>query len=341
MSEEQTRQKLYSRAKRSSAPPNAASGVTEQGLREGLQLSRAFVGGGQRVRSLALPILRSLRPHQWAKNALVVVPALGAQMHFSDAWRPLTFAILTFCLMASAVYLFNDMRDVQHDRLHPSKKKRPLASGEISMRTAAISAIALAAMSLAIANWSLGFAFAAVLIIYFLSSVAYSVFFKRFALVDIFVLAGLYGLRLLAGGVAVGLLLSPWLIAFNLFALLSLALIKRFVETSTAGSTGQNSLNGRGYVPSDSVALSGFGVASGFMAGVILALYIEDPRTQLLWSNPNALWAIVPLWLYWICHAWLQAHRLTISDDPVVFAITDRSSYTVGIALLVAVLIAS
>jgi len=286
-------------------------------------------------------ILRSLRPHQWAKNALVLLPAVGAREPFSEVWLPMFFAVLTFSLLSSAVYVMNDVSDMQHDRLHPRKKGRPIASGAISLRAAVFLALSLAITSLGVAMWKLGSAFALVLAVYLVTALAYSLFFKRFALLDVFTLLALYGLRLVAGGVALAITLSPWLIAFSLFALLSIAFVKRFVEMSEKVGPHQEAGSGRGYFPADSALLSSLGVASGFTAGLVLALYVEDPRTQLLYSNPTLLWVAVPLWLYWICRLWLRAQRQRVNDDPLVSAITDWASYAVGVGALVAVMMAS
>ena len=291
--------------------------------------------------SLLVAVLRSLRPHQWAKNALVLLPAVGAREPFSEVWLPLFFAVLTFSLLASAVYVLNDMSDIQHDRLHPRKKDRPIASGAISLRTAALLAFSLVAVSLGVSAWYLGFAFALVLMGYLVTALAYSLFFKRFALLDVFTLLGLYGLRLVAGGVALAITLSPWLIAFSLFALLSVAFIKRFVEMSEKVGPHEEAGSGRGYFPADSALLSSLGVSSGFTAGLVLALYIEDPGTQMLYSNPTLLWVAVPLWLYWICRLWLRAQRRKINDDPLISAISDWASYAVVVVALVAVVMAS
>lgn len=285
-------------------------------------------------------ILRALRPHQWAKNALIAIPALAAQVHFLDAWLAIVLAFGVFSLMASSVYLVNDVVDVHNDRAHPTKKHRPLAAGDMSLVTAVALAPVLGALSFAIALVAFGWVFSLVLALYAASTLAYSAVLKRVVLVDVFVLAGLYGIRLVAGAIAVSVPLSPWLIAFSLFAFLSLALTKRLVEITTNGGDANTLIRGRGYLPSDSMLLTVFGVVSGFMAGVILALYIEDPATQNLYSSPEILWAVVPLWLYWISRSWLLAHRGVLNEDPVLYALTDKASYLVGVALLATLLLA-
>lgn len=294
--------------------------------------------GGNRPRIKG--IFRALRPHQWAKNALVIVPALAAQVHFFDAWLAVLLAFVAFSLMASSVYLVNDVVDVQNDRAHPTKKHRPLAAGDMSFVTAFTLAPLLGILSFAVAFFSFGLGFTLVLALYAATTLAYSAVLKRIVLVDVFVLAGLYGIRIVAGAIAVAVPLSPWLIAFSLFAFLSLALTKRCVEITTNGGEANSPVTGRGYLPSDSMLLTVFGVVSGFMAGVILALYIEDPATQTLYSSPEFLWAVVPLWLYWISRSWLLAHRQQMNHDPVIFALTDRASYLVGVTLLASLLLA-
>lgn len=279
-------------------------------------------------------LIRTLRPHQWAKNGLLVVPALAAQLVFADVIVALLVAFAAFSLMASSVYVVNDVWDLQHDRAHPTKKNRPLASGDMPLAMAALVAPVLAVGSL-VGSWVyFGAPVTVVLAIYAAVTLAYSTTLKRVPLVDVFTLAGLYGVRIIAGAVAVNVPLSPWLIAFSLFAFLSLALIKRFTELARHLGSPDNLISGRGYLPTDSPLLALFGVISGFMAGVILALYVDQPIVKELYSTPEFLWIVVPVWLYWISRTWLFAHRGTMNDDPVLFALTDRASYIAG-ALLV------
>jgi 4-hydroxybenzoate polyprenyltransferase/phosphoserine phosphatase len=293
------------------------------------------VGGAQ---SQWPALFRAIRPHHWVKNALIVIPASAAWLAFSDVFVPLVVAFMAFSFMASSVYLVNDMWDVQHDRLHPKKKTRPLASGELTMITAGAVAPLLSLVAL-VGSWLyLGWMFSIVLVVYAAATLAYSTWLKRVPLVDVFILAGLYGLRIVAGAVAVSVPLSLWLTAFGTFAFLSLAFIKRFTDLNN--NPGVSSIQGRGYLASDAPLVQLFGVVSGFMAAVILALYVDDPILQTMYSVPQFLWAAVPVWLYWISRAWLLAHRGEMNEDPLLFAVTDRVTYFVGVLIVVTLFLA-
>lgn len=283
---------------------------------------------------------RALRPHQWAKNGLLVIPALAAQLAVSDFLLPVIIGIVLFSLMSSAAYVVNDVLDIQHDRAHQTKKARPFASGQVSIKHGLAAAPLMAAASLVGSWFYFGPHFTAVLALYGVATMAYSLRLKRVVLVDVFVLAGLYGVRILAGAIAVVVPLSPWLITFSLFAFLSLALAKRLTELSSQSSDSTGSVRGRGYVVADSSLVSVFGVTSGFIAGVILALYVDDAATRSLYSTPEMLWFVVPIWLYWISRTWLLAHRGNLNDDPVIFALTDKVSYLVGAALVLTLFLA-
>ncbi len=180
----------------------------------------------------SLPALwHALRPAQWTKNALVFaafVFALGdpeQDIMLYHVWLA-AGAALCFCLLSSAVYLFNDVRDRAQDRLHPTKHLRPIASGAVSVRTALGIAPVLALAALAGA-YAINAALAQVLLAYAVIQALYTFGLKRVALVDIFVIAGGFVLRALAGGVALEAEISPWLLLCTLLLALFLALCKR------------------------------------------------------------------------------------------------------------------
>lgn len=285
-------------------------------------------------------LIRSLRPHQWVKNLLIFVPALAAQVLVVNNSLPLITAFVLFSAMASAVYITNDLLDVQSDRAHSSKKSRPFAAGELSFPVGIVTSVVLAVGSLMVAWLMLGTSFGIVLAMYALTTFAYTVWLKRVVLVDVFVLAGLYGLRLIAGAVAFSLEISPWLAAFSIFAFLSLALLKRFTEMSENHETPSLLLPGRGYRAEDSLPIALFGVASGFVGGLVMALYLEDPGTSEMYSSPLFLWAVVAVWLFWIARAWLIAFRGHMKDDPVLFAVRDTGSYVAGFVIVLAFIFA-
>ena len=285
------------------------------------------------------PLVRSLRPHQWVKNLLIFLPALAAQSLALDNALPLVVAFVLFSAMASAVYVTNDLLDLSSDRAHPTKKNRPFASGVLQIPVGLITSPFLGVGALVGAWVLLGQAFTLVLALYALITLTYSLWLKRVVLVDVFTLSGLYGIRLVAGAVAFGIAISPWLAAFATFAFLSLALVKRFVEMLENNQT-EGALPGRGYLTTDAPLIALFGVVSGFVGGVVLALYVEDPDTVENYANPLVMWGAVPVWLFWITRTWFLAHRGSLKEDPVLFAVTDWPSYVAGAFIATAFVLA-
>ncbi len=283
------------------------------------------------------PLLRALRPYQWAKNLLVFVPMAMAHEGANPAKLvPTAIGFAAFCLVASAGYLINDIRDVEHDRLHPIKRNRPFASGAISTATGWVMVLVLLAGATALSLGLLGRMFSGVIGAYFLVAVAYSVDLKRRLLVDVITLAGLYTLRLIAGGQAAGVEVSHWLLALSMFFFLSLAFAKRYSEL-LAQAENVEQLKGRNYVPSDIGIIESVGPASGYMAVLVLVLYINGGLRRELYHHPQYLWLICPVLLYWITRVWFLARRRALLEDPLLFAIRDSRSW---IALAIAFILA-
>ncbi len=284
--------------------------------------------------------LRTLRVHQWSKNALLVVPLLLAHK-VSDPARLISamLAFIAFSLAASGVYIVNDLLDLENDRQHPTKRSRPLAAGLLPIPFAIATAALAIVLSFGIAGVLLPPLFVGMLLLYQVTTMAYSFVLKRIAVLDVFVLAGLYTMRVLAGAVAVDVPASPWFLAFSTFLFLSLALVKRYAELQLAEQNGgtEGFLAARGYQPGDLDLLSSVGTASGYVAVAVFALYINSSDVHVLYRRPAVLWLIAPLILYWITRVWLLAHRGRMHSDPVVFAFTDRTSYV--LAALVAMLL--
>ena len=275
--------------------------------------------------------LTELRLYQWIKNGLVFVPLLLSHNLFEPAALfQATMAFLAFGLTASAVYVINDLIDLKDDRVHPRKRERPFASGALPLRHGLVMAPALLA-SAALVCLLLPMRFAGVLGVYFAATLSYSFFFKRAILFDVLMLAGLYTLRIIAGSAALDIPRSFWLLAFSIFMFFSLALMKRYVEVSAMGPDGDTF--GRGYRAVDLETISQFGISSGLMAVLVLALYINSPTVEALYRNPELIWLLCPIMLYLICRFWIVARRGEMHDDPVIFAIRDRrSQYMVAVA---------
>ena len=276
--------------------------------------------------------LRAARMHQWLKNLLVFVPLLAAhrQDELSLVVDALT-AFLCFGLCASSVYLLNDLIDLRDDRHHQRKRTRPFASGQLSIQAGLAAFPLLLIAAFAIALSALPLAFSAGLATYYALTLAYSLSLKRRMVIDVIALAGLYTLRVIVGALAVSVELSFWLLAFSMFIFLSLALVKRFAELFHVHATGATTkARGRGYFAGDLQMIAAQGAASGYMAVMVMALYINDSHTAQLYRHPQWIWMACPLLLTWISRVWMLAQRGLMNEDPVLFAVRDRISLVIG-----------
>ncbi|PQO23430.1 UbiA family prenyltransferase [Rhodobacteraceae bacterium WD3A24] len=269
--------------------------------------------------------LRAMRPHQWLKNLLVFVPMIADQAFTLLAAAQSALAFIAFALMASGVYVLNDLLDLGPDRAHPRKRARPFASGALPLSHGTVMAPALLLAGLAVSA-ALGRDFLLVMLGYFLATTAYSLWLKRRMIIDICVLAGLYTLRIAAGGAATGTALSVWLLAFSIFFFFALAAVKRQAELVDASRRGLVNTNGRGYEVSDLPLVAQMATASGYVSVLVMALYLNAPEVQARYSQPWILWGVGLILLYWISRIVMIAHRGAMHDDPVVFAAKDRVS---------------
>lgn len=290
-----------------------------------------------------LPALwRALRLHQWAKNVLVFLPLLAAhQVSNGPGLFAAGLAFLAFGLTASAVYVLNDLLDLSADRRHPRKCRRPFAAGDLPLAWGLLLTPLLLLGATVIGTLWLPPAFGAILAGYFLLTSAYSLDFKRRPILDVMTLAMLYTLRVIAGGAAVALWPSFWLLAFSLFLFLSLALVKRYAELDGLRERGELTSAGRGWHVDDLHLVGGLGASSGIAAVLVLALYIDSEPARRLYQLPEALWLLTPLLLYWVSHLWFKTHRGEMHDDPVVFALRDKMSLVIGAVAVGIVLLAT
>ncbi len=273
---------------------------------------------------------KALRTHQWVKNLLLFIPLIAAhEFTHPMAWLTLIFAFFAFSLCASSVYITNDLLDLESDRKHPSKSRRPFASGKISALTGIILAPLLCFLSFS-AAFLIGKAFTITLAIYFLITCAYSFGLKRLVLVDCITLAILYTMRIIAGAAAAHQPLTFWLLAFSVFLFLSLAFVKRYVELMGHKDGRNTKVSGRGYYTDDAPLIQTFGVTSGYTAALVLALYLNSDAVLMLYPTPEYIWGTVPLMLFWVSFIWIQAHRGKVHDDPVIFAVKNKTSLITG-----------
>lgn len=289
---------------------------------------------GGRARAL----VRALRPQQWLKNCLVFVPMI-ADLAFDG--RTLLLALVAFValsLTASAGYVLNDLLDLADDRSHPRKRTRPFASGALSasVGTALVPALLLAGLAAALLAGPL---LLAVVALYFGATMAYSVSLKRHTMVDICMLATLFTLRIVAGGVAIGVALSVWLLAVSMFMFFALAAVKRLAELTDRQAAGR-AVTRRGYRVEDRSLLSQMAVSSGYLSVLVLALYIDEPVVQEKFGEPWMLWGVCPLLIFWISRMVLVAARGEMQDDPLVWALDNRTSRKVMAMVAVFIVLA-
>jgi 4-hydroxybenzoate polyprenyltransferase len=314
-----------------------ASPAVERQVRTGpATVGRTIAPTSNRLRAM----IRALRPHQWAKNVLVLVPLLAAhQLGDLEALARVLLGLAAFCLCASSVYLLNDMLDLEADRAHARKSKRPFAAGDLSLATGFVLVLSLFCGAALISAF-LPEKFLLALTAYYVLTVAYSFMLKRMLLIDAVALAGLYTLRIIAGAGAAMVPLSFWMLLFAVFLFLSLAFVKRYAELDALRRQQRLHAVGRGYHVADLSVLQGFGTAAGYLSVLVLALYINSVDIQPLYHRPKVIWTLCVLLLYWISRVWMTAHRGGMHDDPVVYALKDRISLLLGLAAAITIAIA-
>jgi 4-hydroxybenzoate polyprenyltransferase len=303
------------------------------------QPSRVFGGKPGRIG----PLFRALRPQHWTKNLFLFVPlAMAHDLLNPEKFIAAVTAFIAFCASASAVYFLNDAQDLEVDRRHPEKCRRPLASGALPIYYAPVWTVLLATVGILLSAWTLQpLSFAGLLVLYLLTNVLYSMWLKRKTMIDVLVLAGLYTARILAGGFATDTPVSQWLIGFSVFFFTSLAFAKRYAELVRLADEGQEAPGGRGYAVTDQSLIESMGSTSGYLSVLVLALYINGEVVKELYTYDWLLWLVCPLLLYWISRIWLKAKRRRLTEDPVVFALRDPASWIVGVVTVILLICAT
>lgn len=314
---------------------NAPAGVVRQAEALGRPVLHLRDAGSEGLPLRA--VAKAVRPHQWLKNALCLVPPIASADFGLAAWAGALTAMVAFSLMASGIYVVNDLCDLEADRAHPRKKRRPFASGALSLRTGAIMA-PLLILGGATLGWVAGIL--PILLAYAVASIAYSLALKEQPLVDVFMLAGLYTIRLFGGGEASGHPVSLWLLSFSGFIFLSLALVKRVAELDRLAKANKRKVSRRGYTVEDASILRGFGSSASFASSVVLLLYIQSEVAARTYASPSVLWGCVPLLLLWQCRLWISTTRGYMDDDPIVYAARDWVSWAIFACLAGVVVLA-
>tara|TARA_S200000501_G_scaffold371333_1_gene414222 strand:+ start:2091 stop:3524 length:1434 start_codon:yes stop_codon:yes gene_type:complete len=284
--------------------------------------------------------IKEMRPYQWIKNTLVFLPIVASQELGINYLINSLVAFLAFSFVASSVYFLNDLLDLKNDRYHPKKRNRPFASGDLPLSFGVLGAIGLLLIGSCL-GLLLGSSFVQVIFSYFTLTLAYSLYLKQKSLVDIFVLSGLYTIRIIGGGIATNLEISFWLLAFSIFIFLSLAAIKRQTELRDLVKRDKIEIQGRGYEINDLDFLSSISISSGLISSLVLALYINSPKVLNLYSHPEFLWCACALFLYWNIRICFKTHRGQMDYDPIIFAFKDKFSRVIFITIFLLVILAS
>jgi 4-hydroxybenzoate polyprenyltransferase len=300
---------------------------------------RSTIALGTRRGGTGPALLKALRPRQWLKNLLVFLPMLAGHAWNVDALLASLFAFLVFSMCASSAYVLNDALDAQDDRLHATKRRRPIASGALPLGAAIVASPLLALAALLLCAWHNSLLLVAVGV-YFVATVCYSVYLKRLMMVDIVVLALLYTLRVLGGSAATGIAPSFWMLAFSFFLFLSLALLKRHSELANLVRAGKETTRGRGYTTADQLPIGIMGVNAAFVAIMVFMLYFNSDNVLVLYRRPHWLFGTIPLLAFWLGRLWILSFRGEVNEDPVLYVSKDRTSLLV-LALCAALAIAA
>ncbi|MBN1983889.1 MAG: UbiA family prenyltransferase [Chitinivibrionales bacterium] len=295
------------------------------------------------VQKKYLSFIKALRVHQWSKNILIFVPLfLAHKITNIEKVVSCVTAFLSFCCCASAVYIINDLLDIESDRKHPVKKNRPFASGALPISSGFRMIVVCCILSASISIFFLDINYLLLLGLYFTMTLCYSLFLKRMLLFDVLTLSALYSMRIFAGRVAGSVEVTAWFLAFSSFFFLSLAFIKRFIELKDTILEPSAKLVSRDYANSEMNLIQSAGISSGFMSILVFLLYITtSEQVTDLYNNPKLLWFIGPFLVYWILRMWFLAHRGKVNCDPVSFAIKDRVSWIVGFCIMLLIIFSS
>ena len=285
--------------------------------------------------------LKAFRIHQWSKNALVLAPvALGWHLVTVAGAEAAVVAMLLLCGVASLTYCVNDIADIEADRAHATKRNRPFASGALSIREG-LTVCGFGIPALIICGAVISPAVGVWLVAYTAITLAYSFGLKRVPILDTVIIGALFTVRIILGTVAAHLAPSAWLLTFSMFFFYSLATAKRHTELLRAGETSSGQIKGRGYNVEDKEVTFAFGIVASVASILIMVLYlVDDVFPRALYAHPEWLWAMPLILFLWVGRIWLLAHRGSMADDPVVFALRDRVSLCLGAIIAIAFVLA-
>jgi 4-hydroxybenzoate polyprenyltransferase len=284
----------------------------------------------------------AIRARQWVKNFLIFSPLLLAhQIGNSEAWLKSLLAFAGFSLIASGIYLLNDLGDLDTDRRHPVKKNRPLASGTLSIRTGLI-LFMTALLGGTVLSLNLGLLFSASVLTYVVINLVYTFYLKSVPIADVFCLSAFYTIRIWAGSFVTGIPITSWLIVFSFFLFLSLSFLKRYSDAFFILQSGRSlTTTGRSYQKEDLAILFHHGNICAYLSVLVFCLYVFQESTRALYPSSALLWLIPAVLLYWISRMWYKANKGLVKDDPVRFAVADRESILLGLLILLISIVSS
>ena len=271
-------------------------------------------------------ILKILRPYQWVKNILVFIPMLMSHQLTMNNFIFSIKAFIIFSLVASSIYIINDISDVKSDKEHPYKKDRPIPAGLINIHQCKKIIFYLLFLS-TLFLFTTNLNFLLLIISYFVVSNLYTFFLKKYIFVDLAILSILYTLRIIGGGLITNISVSIWLLSFSIFFFISLASVKRQIELLNFKKLGKTKISGRGYALKDENIVNAISVISGVVSILVLIFYINSPQVIKLYSSPIILWGICIIMIFWISRIILISKKGEIKDDPIIYAINDKTSY--------------
>ena len=268
-----------------------------------------------------IEILKSIRPQQWLKNFFIFGPLLFSELLFDvPSLLKAVLAFVVFCLLSGSLYILNDVRDIEEDRLHPIKSQRPIPSGKLKKSHALAAFIVLSVVSLDLAiliNWK--FLLAAG--IYYVLQLGYSLGLKHVVILDVFIIAAGFFIRVMAGALAIEVYISPWLLLCTLWLALFLAMSKRRHELSLLK---QSASDHRPILKEYSATLLDQMIAVVTASTVIAyCLYTISDETVSKFGTTNLIYT-VPFVLYGIFRYLYLVHQRSEGGSPEVLIIKDR-----------------
>ena len=271
-------------------------------------------------------IFKIIRPHQWVKNVLVFTPLFMSHNFDFNNLILSTKAFIIFSLIASSIYVINDIVDLKSDQNHPFKKYRPLAAKLITVNHCKILILILLAL-VTVLLLNVNKEFIMIIISYFILSNLYTFFFKKIVIIDLLILSLLYTSRILGGGYIADTSTSLSLLLFSVFFFTSLAAVKRLIELVNIIRFKKKKIHGREYTIKHKKMIYWIAILTGWISILVLIFHINSPVVIKQYSFPDILWIICFVMLFWISRIIYVSNKGQIKDDPIVYAVSDKISY--------------